>query len=56
MQYDYSKATKRINDLRRKVIMQKGGESVEGLSLIIIENKSRNKKSPKKSQSQDIKQ
>ena len=55
MQYDYSKATKRISDLRRKVIMQKGGESVEGLSLIIIEDKSINKKSPKKPQSQDVK-
>ena len=31
--YDYSAAAQRINDLRSKVIAQKG-ESVEGLSLI----------------------
>ena len=55
MRYDYSKATKRINDLRRKVIMQKGGEFVEGLPLIILGKKSANKKTSQKSQFRDIK-
>lgn len=56
MQYDYSKATKHINNLRRKVIVQKGGESVEGLPVITVENKSADKKTSSKSQTRDIEQ
>lgn len=49
MKYDYAKATKRIVELRRKVIAQKDGDSVEGLSSLEISSKAKQQtsKTPK---------
>lgn len=48
-EYDYSAATQRIKALRSKVIALKGGESVEGLSLLENQN-SKNMPSQKSAQ------
>lgn len=48
-EYDYSAATQRIKAMRSKVIALKGGESVEGLSLLENQN-SKNMPSQKSAQ------
>lgn len=52
-QYDYDKARKHLIEMRRKVVAQKGGISVEGLSPLDIE-KEKKKTSAKSSKTQEI--
>ena len=54
MQYDYTKALSRINNLRRKVIMQKGGQAVDGLPSLTPEKQPSKKRSSKNSKTQDL--
>ncbi len=52
-QYDYDKARKHLMDMRRKVVAQKGGITVEGLSPLEVE-KEKKKTSVKSSKTQEI--
>lgn len=47
MEYNYTEATKRIIDLRRKVIIQKGGETIEGLSSLELKQNPEQQKGKK---------
>ena len=49
--YDYKKACDRLKDLRRKDILQKGGQYVEGLTEIVIEKELSKRSTSKKSKS-----
>lgn len=51
--YDYEKAYERLQELRRRVILQKGGQSVEGLTEIVVEKKPAKRNTPKKTKSQE---
>ncbi len=51
--YDYKNAYGRIQELRRKVILQKGGHSVEGLPEIVSEKETTKPLTKKKSNSQE---
>lgn len=51
--YDYEKAYGRLQDLRRKVILQKGGQSVEGLTEIVMEKAPSKRTTPQKTKSQE---
>lgn len=51
--YDYKDAYGRLLELRREVILQKGGQSVEGLSEIVIEKETTKPLAKKKNNSQE---
>ena len=51
--YDYKAAYGRIQELRRRVIGQKNGLCVEGLTEIELENEQAKKITPKKIKSQE---
>ncbi len=51
--YDYEKAYERLQELRRRVILQKGGQSVEGLTEIVVEKNPAKRNTPKKTKSQE---
>ena len=53
MEYNYTEATKRISNLRPKVIIQKGGESVEGLTPLELKSNSDQQKG-KQQKTQEI--
>lgn len=51
--YDYKDAYGRLQELRRKVILQKDGQAVEGLSEIKFEKEMAKPLAKKKSNSQE---
>lgn len=51
--YNYKSAYGRIQELRRKVILQKDGQAVEGLSEIKFEKENSKPLTKKKSNSQE---
>ena len=54
MQYDYSKALERLHDMRRKVISQKNGKSVDGLTVLPEKKQPLKKRSSKSNKNQEV--
>ena len=51
--YDYKDAYERIQELRRRVILQKDGQCVDGLTEIALENDAAKRVTKKKTNSQE---